>query len=434
MDHKESAALYERARLVIPAGVSSNTRARKPHPLYFRSAQGAEVRDVDGNRYVDILMGNGAVLLGHGEPRVQEAVAKALESGLTTGVEWELSVAAAERLLALVPGMDLVRFANSGTEAVLHALHLARFATGKARIAKVEGSYHGWTEEGFTSVWPDLAKAGPPENMVPLAGSPGFRQDTVESMLVMPFNDVERSTALIERHAHELAAVMLEPVLLDVGFLPPRGDYLKALRQACTKHGVVLIFDELLTGLNLAPGGAQEVHGVVPDLATYGKALGNGYPIAALAGREDLMRLTEPGNGPVYVGTFNGHAVPVAAAGAALEILAEGQVQRQVGQRNERLRRSFAQAAQAAGVEAQMVGGGSHFHWYFTSADVRDYRSAATTSAAAYGAFVSVLAERGVLTLANPLSHHALSLAHGEPVLDQLEDAFLAGLAAASRV
>ncbi len=152
MDHKESAVLYERARLVIPAGVSSNTRARKPHPLYFRSAQGAEVRDVDGNRYVDILMGNGAVLLGHGEPRVQEAVAKALESGLTTGVEWELSVAAAERLLALVPGMDLVRFANSGTEAVLHALHLARFATGKARIAKVEGSYHGWTEEGFTSV------------------------------------------------------------------------------------------------------------------------------------------------------------------------------------------------------------------------------------------------------------------------------------------
>ena len=434
MDQKESVILYERARQAIPAGVNSNTRARRPHPLYYRRAQGAELWDVDGNRYLDIMMGNGAVLLGHGEPRVREAVAKALESGLTIGVEWDLAVAVAERFLALVPGMDLVRLANSGTEAVLHALQLARFATGRERIAKIEGSLHGWTEEGFSSVWPDVAKAGPPESMVPQAGSPGFRQATVDSLLVMPFNDVERSIALIERHADELAAVILEPVLINVGFIPPRDGYLEALRQVCTKHGIVLVFDEILTGLSLAPGGAQEVLGVVPDLATYGKALGNGYPIAALAGREDLMRLTEPGNGPVYVGTFNGHAMSVAAAGAALDILAGGEVQRQAGIRNERLRRSFAAAARAAGIEAHMAGGGFHFHWYFTSADVRDYRSAATTNAAANGAFVSVLAERGVLCLSNPLSHHALSLAHDEPVLDRLEEAFEAGLKAASRV
>ncbi len=275
---KNSAVLFEQAHHRVPAGVNSNTRARKPHPIYFERAAGPHVWDIDGNRYIDVTMGNGAILLGHGDPGVQEAVAKALETGLTNGLEWEKSAEVAELFLKAVPTMDLVRFTNTGTEAVLHALHVARHATGRARVAKVEGCYHGWSDEMFVSVWADLRKAGTPDDTTPLPGMPGLTGELVDAVLVMPFNDIERSTALIERHASELAAVILEPVMINMGFIRPDVEYLQALRDACTKHGVVLIFDELLTGFNLAPGGAQEVYGVTPDLATYGKALANGYP------------------------------------------------------------------------------------------------------------------------------------------------------------
>ena len=428
---KNSAALFEQANHRVPAGVNSNTRARKPHPIYFQRAGGPHLWDVDGNRYIDVTLGNGAILLGHGDPGVQEAVAKALETGLTNGVEWEKAAEVADLFLRAVPTMDLVRFTNTGTEAVLHALHLARHATGRARVAKVEGSYHGWSDEMFVSVWADLRKAGTPDDIAPLPGMPGLARELVEAVLVMPFNDIERSTALIERHAGDLAAVILEPVMINMGFIQPRRKYLQALRDACTKHGVVLIFDELLTGFNLAPGGAQEVYGVTPDLATYGKALANGYPIAALAGKEDLMRMTEPGNGPAFVGTFNGHVVSLAAASAALPVLTTGSVQEAVGARNRRMAEAFGRMAEGLGVPAQLLGGGSHFHWYFTQSDVRDYRSAATTSTAAYAAFANVLFDEGIVYLPNPLSHHAISLAHDDGVVDKLESAFRKGLEAA---
>ena len=427
----KSAALFERAYHRVPAGVNSNTRARKPHPIYFERAAGPHVWDADGNRYIDVTMGNGAILLGHGDPGVQEAVAKALETGLTNGLEWERSAEVADLFLKAVPTMDLVRFTNTGTEAVLHALHLARHATGRARVAKVEGCYHGWSDEMFVSVWADIAKAGPPDDIAPLPGMPGLTRELVDAVLVMPFNDIERSTALIERHASDLAAVILEPVMINMGFIEPARDYLRSLRDACTKYGVVLIFDELLTGFNLAPGGAQEVYGVTPDLATYGKALANGYPIAALAGSEHLMRMTEPGKGPAFVGTFNGHVVSLAAASAALPVLGGGSVQETVGARNKRLAEAFSRIAKGLGVPAQLLGGGSHFHWYFTPDEVRDYRSAARTSAAAYTAFANALFDEGVVHLPNPLSHHAISLAHGDGVLDALEDAFRVGLEAA---
>ena len=433
-DLTQSQELFDRARRRVPAGVSSNTRARAPHPIYFRRAAGAELWDADGNRYVDILMGNGAVLLGHGDPRVQEAVAKALETGLTTGVEWERVVEVAEIFLATVPTMEMVRFTNTGTEAVLHALHLARAATGRTRIAKVEGSYHGWTDEIFVSVWPDLSRAGPTDAMVPQPQTPGLRQDLTEQVVVLPFNDPDRAVAAIERHAGELAAVVLEPTLIDVGFIPGTEAFLWALRAACDRHGIVLMFDELLTGFNLAPGGMQQLTGVVPDLATFGKAIGNGYPIAALAGSEVLMRQTEPGRGPAFVGTFNGHAMALAAASAVLPVLADGSVQATVSARTERLKQSFAAAALKAGVPAQLAAGGSHLQWYFTAAEVRDFRSAATTDAAAYAAFTAALFERGVPCLGNPLSHHAISMAHDEPILDELESAFGHGLEAAAAV
>ncbi len=427
---ERSAALYQRAYRAVPSGVHSGTRARAPHPLYFERARGAEAWDADGNRYVDLIMGNGAVLLGHGDARVNDAVRAVLDAGLSAGVEWERSVELAELFLKLVPTMELVRFTNTGTEAVTHALHVARHHTGRARVAKVEGSYHGWTDELFVSCWPDMTKNGSPDAPVPLPGSPGLHPALAQSTLVLPFNDVAHTAALIERHAAELAAVILEPVLIDVGYIAATTAYLQALRDLCTRHGIVLIFDELLTGFRLAPGGAQEAYGIVPDLATYGKALANGFPMAALAGREAFMRLTEPGRGPAFVGTFNGHAVPLAAALATLPLLRDGSAQRTLDARSDRLKEAFQRDATQWGVPAQLVGAGGHLHWYFTDETIADYRSASATDRKAYAAFNAALAERGFLVMANPLSHHAISLAHDEPILDELSDACRHGLQA----
>ena len=272
--YPNSKGMFERTSRIVPAGVSTNTRARDPHPLYFERAKGAWAWDADGHRHLDIVMGNGAVLLGHGHDDAAEA---------------------AETLVSAAVWPDLVRFTNTGTEAVQHALHIARHATGRTRIAKVEGSYHGWSDEVFVSVWVDPAKAGPVSGITPQAQFAGQRSELVAETLVLPFNNVEESVAALEQAGGEIAAILLEPTLIDVGFIPGRTEYLQALRNAADRHGIVLVFDELLTGFNVAVGGVSALSGVVPDLALYGKAIANGYPLAAVAGREDLMRMTEPG-------------------------------------------------------------------------------------------------------------------------------------------
>ena len=433
-EYPRSRSLFERAARSVPAGVSTNTRARSPHPIYFERAEGAFAWDADGRRHLDLLMGNGAVLLGHGHLAVKDAVRRAVESGLTCGVESTLAVEAAEALRAAAAWPDLVRFTNTGTEAVQHALHVARHATGRTRIAKVEGSYHGWSDEVFVSVWVDPAEAGPGTDMVPVAQFAGQRADLVAETVVLPFNDPEAATAVLEEMGSELAAILLEPTLVDIGFVPGRVPFLQALRRAADRHGIVLVFDELLTGLNLAVGGAVQVSGVRPDLALFGKAIANGYPLAALAGCESLMRLTEPGKGPAFVGTFNGHAISVAAASAAIPILSTGEVQQEIAGRNRRLRSCFEAEAERLGVPAQFVSGGSHQHWYFCDGEIRDFRSAARTDLNLYRAFTGALAESRILTLPNPLSHHAISLGHGDEALSALEEAFGRGLEAAAAV
>lgn len=425
-----SAQLFERARKLVPAGVNSNTRARTPHPLYFQAADGPWLTDADGRQWLDMVMGNGAVLLGHNHPAVQDSVRRAVDRGMTTGVETALSVEVAELFLAQVPTLDMVRFTNTGTEAVQHALQLARHATGRRRIAKVEGAYHGWSDELFVSVWADLAKAGPADRIEPLAGTTGLRPDLVEDVLVVPFNDLALTEQCIAQHAGDIACLLLEPVMIDIGVIEPTREYLQGLRGLCDRHGIVLLFDELLTGFNVAPGGAQARYGVTPDLATYGKALANGYPLAAMAGREDLMRMTEPGKGPAFVGTFNGHAISMAACRATLQTLADGSVQKTVSDRATRHSQRFADLAKAAGIDAVMTACGSHVHWFFTAQSPTDYRSAAAVDRAAYATFNAALENAGVVTLGNPLSHHAISLAHEQAALDRLAGAMEDGFAA----
>ncbi len=321
----QSEALFQRALNVTTAGVHSNSRARSPHPLYFRRAEGPYVWDIDGNRYVDLGMGNGAVLLGHNDPAVQAAVHQAIDAGMTTGLETEAAVRAAELFVTLVPSAERVRFTNTGTEAVLHMLQIARAYTGRQRIAKVEGAYHGWADPVFVSTWPNLALAGPEAAPVALPGTAGLDPGVVGSTLVLPFNDIHAAEALLRQHAGELAAVLVEPTLIDAGFIPADPDFLAMLRRVSDETGTLLVFDELLTGFRLATGGAQAQYGIQADLALFGKALGNGYPVAAVAGKRDVMERSAPGAGNAsFVGTFNGHAVVMAAVEASLRQLADG--------------------------------------------------------------------------------------------------------------
>lgn len=431
----QSEHIYARAQLVTPAGVHSNTRARTPHPIYYRRADGPYIWDVDDHRTVDLSMGNGAILLGHNHPAIQHAVADALSAGITCGLETESALRAADLFLQVVPAAEQVRFTNTGTEAMLHALQIARAATGRRRIAKTEGAYHGWADSVYVSTWPDLSRAGREDAPNPLPGTGGLDPRVVQDTLVLPFNQTEAAERLLRANAHEIAAVVVEPTLIDVGFVPAQPEFLAMLRRVADETGIVLLFDELLTGFRLARGGAQEHYGVQADLAIFGKALGNGYPVAAVAGKENVMAWSAPGPGrAAFVGTFNGHAVVMAAVEATLLQLADGAATATLQTRTESLIAAFEERAARHGVQASMRGAGGHIHWYFAGHAPETYRQAAQSSSARYAAFIRVLADDGFMVSPNYLLHHAISLAHDESVLDQLVEAMDRGLQAAGRI
>jgi glutamate-1-semialdehyde 2,1-aminomutase len=417
---ERSRALYERGRRSVPVGTHSNTRFTAPHPRYFARAHGAHLTDLDGNTWLDFVMGNGAVLLGHGDAQVNAAIAEALDVGLGAGVESALSIEAAELFLDLVPNAEQVRFANTGTEAVMHAVHLARAVTGRPAIAKVEGAYHGWWDDLFVSTWPDLSKAGDAAAPTPLPGAEGLRADSVAGAVLLPFNDLAAARTILTRERERVAALLIEPAMIDIGFVPPREGYLEGLRALCSELGIVLIFDELLTGFRLANGGAQEVYGVTADLSLWGKGLANGFPIAAVAGRRELMERSGPGadNAPFF-GTFNGYRPALAACKATLEQLRDGTVVSDLNRRSAELAAAFDATATEAGVPAKLHAGGGHLQPYFTDTPVTDYRSAATTDGGRYGHWRAHLSGQGLWLVGKALLHGAFSAAHDDHDLER---------------
>lgn len=416
-----SRELHQRATLRTPAGTHSNSRIRRPYPLYAARADGARVWDVDGRQWLDCQMGNGSVLLGHNHPAVTEAVAAAVRSGVGTGYETPAAVEAVELLAEVIPDCGSVRFANTGTEAVMHAIAVARHATGRTRIAKAEASYHGWSDPVWVSNWPTPQQYGPAERPATVPASAGLGADAAGT-LVLPFNDSAAAERLIDAHADSLAAVIVEPTLIDIGFVPATPQYLQTLRRATSRHGIVLIFDELLTGFRIALGGARECYQVRADLTTFGKALGNGYPVAAVEGDPDLLAHTDPTRGgPVgWVGTYNGHAVAMAATRASLAEMRDGAALARLEFLTTRLRQGARQVAEAAGVPVVIPGGGGHFQPYFCPDPPHDYRSALATDAGRYDAFAEAARRRRVVVADKPLLHCALSAAHTEADVDLL--------------
>lgn len=420
MNSDRSQQLYQRGRRAVPAGTHSNSRAATPHPRYFSRAGGAHLTDLDGNDWIDFVMGNGAVLLGHGDPHVDAAVKEAVDLGLGAGVESELSIEAAELFLELVPAAEQVRFANTGTEAAMHAVHIARAVTGRPAIAKIEGAYHGWWDDLFVSTWPDLARAGAASAPTPLPGGEGLRGDTVAEAVVLPFNDLGAARDILGRERERVAALLLEPAMIDVGFIAPQPGYLEGLRALCSELGIVLLFDELLTGFRLANGGAQQLYGVTADLSLWGKGLANGFPIAAVAGRRELMERSGPGPGNApFVGTFNGYRPALAACKATLEQLRGGKVVAELNRRSQALSAAFDAAAAELGVPARLHAGGGHFQPYFTAEAVSDYRSAATTDPTRYGHWHAHLMGQGLWLVGKALLHNAFSAAHDDHDLER---------------
>ncbi len=374
-------ALFERAKVTIPGGAGSTARLPrngwKPYPLFMAEGRGSRLRDVDGNEYIDYLLGLGPMILGHRHPQVTQAVTDAVaELGTCFGLPYELEIEAAEKVVAAVPGIDQLRFTNSGSEAVGTAVRLARATTGRRLIVRFEGHYHGWQDTVYWSNHVDPELAGPIDHPRPVAMGGGVPAELQDTLVVLNWNDPESFIALMETRGHEVAAVLTEPAVFNTGCILPEPGYLELLREQTTKHGALLIFDEVITGFRFARGGAQEWFGVDADLVTYAKGIGGGFPVAAIGGTNEAMRLIADGTYS-HSGTYNANVVQCAAVSATMDVLAEpGLYERQRALGN-RLARGLEGIATAKGIDAYVEGIGTVFQLWFADRPIRNWRDAA---------------------------------------------------------
>ncbi len=369
-------------------------------------------------------MGNGAVILGHNHEGVNTAVTTAMGRGLGAGYETDLSIEAANSMRDLLPGVERVRFANTGTEAAMYALMIARAKTGRDLVAKPEGGYDGWYDPLWVSTWAARDKLGPVTAPASPPGTLGLSSQAKDT-IVIPFNNLEATADILYRNRQDLAAVILEPTLIDIGFVPAKQAYLQGLREITGELGIVLIFDELLTGFRLPGNSAAALYQVVPDLSMYGKAIGNGHIVAAVTGKAEFM---EGDRVPQFVGTFNSHAVSMAAVGVTMELFAEDQVQTHLAALTGQLRDGINVLSARYGVAAKFQGSGGKFQIYFSETPVVDYRTAQACSADNYAILARELHADGILIAGKYLLHNALSYAHTttdiQNMLESAERAF----------
>ncbi|MFG1688836.1 aspartate aminotransferase family protein [Nonomuraea sp. NPDC049269] len=418
--------LYTTAQRYIAGGVSSDARRMAGVPLYVDRAAGARLWDADGNTYLDYVLGQGPALLGHCPPAVVEAVTAQVARGIVYSAQHAAEARVAERLCAMVPSAERVRFNTVGSEAVHAAWRLARGFTGRPKILKFEGHYHGWLDPVLYSVHPPLEAAGPADRPAAVPGTAG--QPEAADLVVCPWNDLGALSRLMDEHAGQIAAVVTEPVLCNTGAIEPDPGYLQGVRELCDSHGSLLIFDEIITGFRLAPGGAQEYLGVSPDLSVFGKAMAGGMQVSALAGRARVMDAISSGK-VAHAGTFNSQPVGIAAAEATLRILDEqrDEVYGTLYARGRELMRGLAEAAAKAGVPMLVDGPGPVFQICFTEASaVRNYRDFAATDRAMMGRLHAALLDQGVNMV--PRGLWFLSTAHTEADVAATVEAFSAAL------
>ncbi len=398
----------------LAGGVSSNFRLNiSPTPLVIDSADGAYLTDVDGNRLIDYYLGMGPMILGHKPKALTDAVAKQMESGILFGAQSEIEAEAARLVCEMVPSAERMRFGGSGSEVIQAAFRIARAATGRDKILKFEGHYHGWFDNVLWSVAPGDAQPDAHGDIVPQPGSQGQLASTADAVAVLQWNDLDALKARLARK--DIAAVIMEPAMCNAGSIHPHAGYLEGVRQACTDTGTILIFDEVITGFRLGAGGAQELFGVTPDMSTFGKAIANGFPVAAVVGRADLLDLT---NGKVlHGGTYNAQPLAMAATAATLKLLTPDLYAR-IGKQGERLKEGLQRIFHDAGITASVVGFPQVFHVALgLSKPARNYRELSTMNRAGYVALTTEMMYRGVRALER--GAWFMSSEHSDDVIDE---------------
>ncbi len=404
-----SEALFERAKKHIPGGVNSPVRAFRSvggAPAFMVRGEGARIYDVDGNEFLDYIGSWGPMLLGHRFPPVIEALRQILELGTSFGAPTEREVELAELICEMVPSVEMVRLVSSGTEATMSALRVARGFTGRDLTIKFEGCYHGHVDSLLVKAGSGVATLGLPD-------SPGVPKGFSDTTVSLPFNDEGAVEEAFKNHADKIAAVIVEPVAGNMGCVPPAPGFLEALRDLCTKHGALLIFDEVMTGFRLAAGGAQELYGIRPDLTAMGKVIGGGLPIAAYGGRKDVMSFVAP-SGPIYqAGTLSGNPMAVAAGLAMLRHLrAHPEVYALLEQRAAHLA-----TAAPTGITTNRVG--SMMTWFFTDRPVTDYETAKQTATNRFRTFFNLMLERGIYLPPSQFEAMFISAAHSEADIER---------------
>jgi glutamate-1-semialdehyde 2,1-aminomutase len=430
--YPESQRLFQRARNSLAGGVSSQFRAASPHAFFYERGDGAFIWDVDGNKLLDFTLSQGPLILGHSHPQVLEAMEQAMRQGQLFAGQHAEELELAETLQRLIPSAERLRFSCTGSEADHAAVRLARFVTGRSKVVKFEGHYHGWLDGISFSVNPTSQQMGRREEPELVAWGGGIPSSAAEDLIVLPWNDLEAVARLLDARGREIAAIISEPVMCNQGCIEPEEGFLAGLRELCDRHGVALIFDEIITGFRLDLGGAQRHYGVTPDLAVFGKAMASGMPLSALVGKERFMAPLEQ-NAVYHAGTMNSNNLCIAAAKATIEVLERdgGAVHRRLAELGASLRDGLRALGKSHRLPLLVQGPGPMFHVGFSDRSrVRDYRDTLSYDKALYARFAEGMLARGVRLIGRGLWY--VSAAHTEEHVEaalEASDAVLGELA-----
>lgn len=429
MKLEQSAQLFRHAQTLFPGGVNSPVRAFRKvggEPFFVERAEGAHLIDVDGNSYIDYVLSWGPLMLGHAHPEIVRAVQDAAAHGTSYGAPNAREVELAELVRSLLPSIEMLRFVSSGTEATMAAIRVARGATGRDLILKFTGCYHGHADSFLVQAGSGVATLGLPD-------SPGVPANVAGLTLTVPYNDAAAVDETFKRQGDRIAAVIVEPIVGNGGFIPPADDFLRHLRSVTQAHGALLIFDEVMTGFRVAPGGAQQLYGITPDLTTLGKVIGAGLPVAAYGGRRDLMEQVAP-TGPIYqAGTLSGNPLAMAAGIAQLKILRAQPLYEILAQRGRRLLDAMLACARQLGVPMWGDVIGAMWGFHFAEGPIRSFEQARTADAEYFSRFFWSCLRRGVFFPASPFEACFLSTAHDDAVIDTTIEQVQAAMKEAKR-
>lgn len=414
MTQPTSPESFSAACKLIPGGVNSPVRAYKSvgiEPRFVDRAKGSRIWDVDGREYVDFVQSWGPMILGHGYGPVLDAVRDQLERGTSFGAPTCVEIAAAEAVVNAVPSVEMVRFVSSGTEATMSAIRLARGYTGREKFIKFDGNYHGHSDALLVAAGSGLLTLGIPS-------TPGVTKGAAGDTIVLPYNDLDAVREALEAQGEQVAAIILEPIAGNMGVVPPKAGFLQGLRELCDTHGVVLIFDEVISGFRVALGGAQELYGVTPDLTTLGKIIGGGFPVGAFGGKAEIMEKLAP-TGPVYqAGTLSGNPVAMVAGLATIAALSEPGVYDELERKGKKLADGLCRAAGSAAIHTSCNRVGSMSTMFFTHLDVSNWASASTSDTEKYAAFFRGMLDRGYWLAPSQFEACFVSLAHTDEEIE----------------